>query len=68
MVACYRHEYTADVFDEATWRFLGEVELPDDVRLHPVFIDGEPFVTAVQDDVGTIMVKRFRLVLPAEQP
>jgi len=64
---CYRYRYTADVFDATTWKFLGEVELPGDTILHPVFIGGETIVAAVEDAAGTIRVKRYRLVLPGEQ-
>ena len=30
------------------------------------FIDGDRFTMAIEDDEGTIMVKRYRLVLPGE--
>lgn len=59
----------ADVFDEATGKFLGEVELPEGVTLRASFIEGDAVYTPVEDEAGTIRVKRFRLVLPGdEQP
>ena len=45
-------------------RFLGTVSL--DHYPGNAFIDGETIAMAVTDDAGTIMVKRYRLVLPGE--
>jgi hypothetical protein len=55
--------YWLDAFGD-DGRFLGTVSLdhyPDNA-----FIDGETIAMAVTDDAGTIMVKRYRLVLPGE--
>lgn len=62
-VACWRDESGYDVFNEVTGRLLGEVLLPDG-RLH-VFL-GNTVLMVQENEVGTIMVKRYRLVLPGE--
>jgi hypothetical protein len=50
-----------DVFDR-DGRYLGNVEgLP--VVSRP-FINGDTVVAVALDDAGTVMVKRYRLVLP----
>jgi len=67
---CWRDVFGLDVFDEEDGRYLGEVEVPI------ISIFGAPpalaflrdsLIVAVQDEAGTIMVKRYRLVLPGEQ-
>ncbi len=70
--SCWQDVFGFDVFDEETGRFLGEIELP--ARISPVvwpvawpeFVE-DGFLIAVEDDAGTIMVKRYRLVLPGER-
>lgn len=67
LVPCFTREDVADVFDEESGKLLGEVEFPS--AIHPAdlsvpFIRGNELYTAVEDDAGTIMVKRYRLVLP----
>lgn len=66
VISCWQLDYTADVFDEATGRFLGPVPLPDRVTLQNAFIEGDAVYTPVEDEAGTITVKRYRLVLPGE--
>ena len=53
-----------DVFD-STGRFLGSVE--DLPHFAKPFISGDTVVATAQDEAGTIMVKRYRLVLPGER-
>ena len=49
-------------------KYLGEIELPDGFRLTPPpALDGHTVVAVVEDEAGTIMVKRYRLVLPGEE-
>ncbi len=49
-------------------RFLGELEVPESVTHRtPTFLGDEVFLAVVQDDAGTIMVKRYRLVLPGKR-
>jgi len=67
VIPCYESEYVADVFDESSGKFLGEVELPNGVDLSPSFIQDDELYTTIEDDAGTIMVKRYRLVLPGER-
>ena len=46
--------------------YLGEVHVPPGVRpggLH-MFVDGRLVVAVVEGPDGTIMVKRYRLVIP----
>ena len=69
-VPCFTREDVADVFDEESGKLLGEVAFPSAV--HPAdlsvpFIRGTELYTAVEDAAGTIMVKRYRLVLPEEE-
>ena len=67
---CWERTRGLDVFG-SDGRFLGPIELPDELRelnqLASPWIDGDRFIMAVADDAGTIMVKRYRLVLPGEQ-
>ncbi len=67
LVPCWALQYTADAFEEATGKFLGPVALPDGVTLREAYIEGDAVYTPVEDEAGTIMVKRYRLVLPGEE-
>ncbi len=64
---CWRQPYGLDAFG-ADGRFLGGVELPAEMR-----VDIEPYIrdhlmlTVAEDTARTIMVKRYRLVLPGER-
>ena len=57
--------YWLDAFG-SDGRFLGSVTLERLPSRRP-FIDGLTIVTAIIDESGTIMVKRYRLVLPGEE-
>jgi hypothetical protein len=59
---CLFGELTFDVFDR-DGRYLGNVEGLPMVSAQP-FINNDTVVAVAQDDVGTVMVKRYRLVLP----
>jgi len=65
---CWRAELLLDVFS-ADGRYLGSVEVPLGLQrsANSLFVDGDRIVAVVQDEAGTIMVKRYRLVLPEEQ-
>ena len=70
LVPCFTREDVADVFDEETGKLLGEVEFPSAVFEEDIsvpFIRGDELYTAIEDEAGTIMVKRYRLVLPGER-
>ena len=47
----------------------GSLDRPpfDDLLFAPLFTDGDAIVAAPADEPGTIMVKRYRLVLPGER-
>jgi hypothetical protein len=65
--ACWDESYLLDVFGE-DGRYLGQVLPPAGLQWSPQpFIEGSFFVGAVEDEAGTIMVKRYRLVLPGEE-
>ena len=69
LMRCWRPRSGLDVFG-ADGRFLGDVEVPDGWGNSPFF--GNYFrddiaIKVVVDDAGTIMVKRYRLVLPGEE-
>ena len=51
---------------DSAGRYLGGVEGARYIFSNP-FISGDTGVTLAQDKAGTIMVKRYRLVLPGEE-
>ncbi len=56
-----------DAFDPEG-RYLGEVELPRGAAVSmEAFIRDDVVVVPAVDEAGTIMVKRYRLVLPGER-
>lgn len=62
----WRDTQLVDVFD-LDGRYLGEVDLPDDIRFRPQpVIDGDMIVCYTEDAEGVPSVKRYRLVLPGE--
>ena len=64
---CWEEGRIVDVFG-ADGRYLGEVNVPDEVSMQPLpFIRGNDIIARIEDDAGTIMVKRYRLVLPGER-
>jgi hypothetical protein len=61
---CFQPTYSWDVFEQAG-RYLGELERPEG-RLGRSFFRDDLVLLAVEDEAGTIMVKRYRLVLPGD--
>jgi hypothetical protein len=61
---CWREHSTWDVFDEEG-RYLGDADLPEGIQMYPApHIDDTVFLSAFQDDLGIVLVKRYRIVLP----
>jgi len=61
---CWSAPTLWDVFDEEG-RFLGSADVP--VEVSPsgaTFVEGDLFLASVTDEMGTPMVKRYRLVYP----
>lgn len=52
---------------DADGRYLGEIASPGYCMSPFPFLDDRRLTMAVTDDAGTIMVKRYRLVLPGEE-
>jgi hypothetical protein len=65
LLSCWTDVMGWDVFDEATGRFLGSVEQPAPFtfRPPPAFLE-DGMLAVVEDEAGTLMVKRYRLALP----
>jgi hypothetical protein len=65
---CWRDTWIIDAFG-GDGRYLGEIEnLPSAWPFAATtFMRGDMVVAAVEDEMGTIMVKRYRLVLPGEE-
>ena len=70
---CWVDSVLLDVF-EVQGRYSGRVEMPGEFSgLHPPVLSPRPvfrddvMIAAVEDELGTIRVKRYRLVLPGEQ-
>jgi len=64
---CWQAGTSWHVFDDEG-RFLGGADVPEGIGANPApFIEGDMFLARVTDDLGTIMVKRYRLVLPGER-
>jgi len=64
---CWVDETRIEVFG-AEGRYLGEIEVPAGFRTVPApHIRGDQVIAVVEDDAGTIMVKRYRLILPRER-
>jgi hypothetical protein len=53
-----------DAFDP-DGRFLGEVEVPAEIRFRPLpWIDGQRLLALVEDDSGELTVRAYRLLIP----
>jgi len=65
---CWRDRVILDVF-ASDGRYLGDVESPANIRTdrRAFHIRGNQVIAVVEDEAGTIMVKRYRLVLPGEE-
>jgi len=65
--SCWKDRRVVDVFGPEG-RLLGTLDVPSELQLEPrPFIRGDMVVGVVQDEAGTIMVKRYRVVLPGEE-
>jgi len=63
--ACWSDQRLYDVFD-LEGAFLGSVEVPTGFRItQQSWIEGDEVLTTMEDEMGVITVKKFRLVLPA---
>jgi hypothetical protein len=63
---CWTDRLTLDAFG-ADGRYLGEVQPPAGLgRSDLMVIDDRRVIAAIEDPDGTLMVKRYRLVLPGE--
>jgi hypothetical protein len=63
---CWRDALLYDAFGP-DGRYLGPIDMPPyRLVVEPVLI-GDTMLLAIEDDAGTIMVKRYRLVLPEEE-
>jgi len=60
---CYRPERVWDMFD-LEGNYLGEVIRPQFARLWTPFWGDDLLLLVVEDEIGTVMVKRFRFRLP----
>jgi hypothetical protein len=68
ILPCWQDTTIVDFFG-ADGRFLGPVQMPPGFGvsdLRGTFIDDDLLLIQSQDDAGTIMVKRYRLVLPGK--
>ena len=64
---CWRDPTVVEVFGP-NGRYLGRVDVPQEMRWSPPpYIRDDDVVATAEDDAGTIMVKRYRLVLPGER-
>jgi hypothetical protein len=60
---CFEEVYTIDAFG-AAGRFLGEVEIPDDMSPYGLYIDGTRVISGFnEDELGVVRVKTYRLEL-----
>ncbi len=63
VVPCFRPVYSFDVFG-TDGRYLGDVAVPRGLWPSRLHVDGHSVIGILEDETGTIMVKRYRLVLP----
>ncbi|MCH7825931.1 MAG: hypothetical protein IH849_14115 [Acidobacteria bacterium] len=64
---CWRDPTVVEVFGP-DGRYLGRVDVPEEMRWSPPpYIRDDNVVATAEDEAGTIMVKRYRLVLPGER-
>lgn len=65
---CFESVYTIDVFG-ADGRFLGEVDIPEDMSPYGLYIDGDTVISGFnEDELGVVRVKTFRLERPGGRP
>jgi len=61
---CWQYDILFDLFDEDGRLLSTAIQHPGLRSLLGVFIRGDTLIAPIEDDAGTIMVKRFRLVRP----
>jgi hypothetical protein len=65
---CWSNETLYDVFD-IEGAYLGAVEVPADFALsQQSWVEGDEIVTRIEDEMGVFVVKKYRLVTPANTP
>jgi hypothetical protein len=63
---CWTNSSILDAFG-ADGRYLGDIDVPTGLRFNPrPSVQDDRVVAVVEDEAGTIRVKRFRLVLPGQ--
>jgi len=60
---CWANTYTFDVFELATGEFLGTVPAPEMGFTRPLFANDDTVLAAVTDEMGTVRLKKYRLVI-----
>jgi hypothetical protein len=60
---CWRNTYLFDVFDIDSGELLGTVPAPEPGFTRPRFIDGDTVLASVTDELGTVRLKKYRLVI-----
>ena len=61
--ACWANTYMFDVFELATGEFLGTVPAPEQGFTRPMFVEGDTVLASVVDEMGTVRLKKYRLVI-----
>ncbi len=59
---CWANTHVFDVFDIGTGEFLGTVPAPEAGFTRPLFAMNDTVVAAVADELGTVRLKKYRLV------
>ena len=60
---CWANTYTFDVFDLESGELLGTVPAPEPGFRRPLFVDGDTVLASVTDALGTVRLKKYRLVI-----
>ena len=60
---CWANTYSFDVFELATAEFLGTVPAPESSFAAPLFVEGDTVLARVTDEMGTVRLTKYRLVV-----
>jgi hypothetical protein len=60
---CWMNTHVFDVFEIATGEFLGSVPAPEPGFTTIRFADGDTVLASVTDELGTVRLKKYRLVI-----
>lgn len=60
---CWSDTPLYDVFEIATGEFLGTVQAPEPGFRAPLFVEGDTVLASVQDELGIVRLKKYRLVI-----